>query len=98
MSATLVPCTLYLGIYGPSRAPDAAQRASGALLIRGPLWPRWVPALRSSAKSAAPRAGHVIFNSALDIGRPGLLDQLDHGVRHRDVVEVLGHLAALLEG
>src|SRR5579862_4424099 len=34
---------------------------------------------------------------ALDVGRPGLLDLLDHGVGHRDVVEILGHLAALLE-
>src|SRR6185437_8294317 len=34
---------------------------------------------------------------ALDLGRPGLLDLLDHRVRHRDVVEILGHLGALLE-
>src|SRR3954454_4374243 len=36
-----------------------------------------------------------IQRSALDIGRPGLFDQLDHGLRHRNVVELLGHLAAL---
>src|ERR1700720_1512394 len=35
--------------------------------------------------------------SALDVSRPGLLDQLDHRLRHRNVVEFLGHLAALGE-
>jgi hypothetical protein len=30
------------------------------LLIRGPFSSRWVPALRSSAKSAAPRPGHQL--------------------------------------
>jgi len=35
----------------------------GALLVRGPSYEtwRWVPALRSSAKSAAPRPGHAAF-------------------------------------
>jgi hypothetical protein len=43
-----------------ARAVDAAQRASGALLIRGPCSAlrEWVPALRSSVKDAAPRPGH----------------------------------------
>ena len=43
-----------------ARAPDAAQRVSGALLILGPCSPirEWVPALRSSVKDAAPRPGH----------------------------------------
>src|SRR6266851_9883748 len=35
--------------------------------------------------------------STLDIGRPCLFDQVDHRVRHRNVVEFLGHLAALGE-
>src|SRR5258708_7345033 len=46
-----------------SRAPDAAQRAALAAWCAadpGPVAPQkaWVPALRSSAKSAAPRPGH----------------------------------------
>src|SRR3981081_3350930 len=40
-----------------SRAPDAAQRASGALLIRGPSLRGWVPALRSSVNNAATTSG-----------------------------------------
>src|SRR5690348_10345547 len=40
-------------IHRGSRAPDAAQRVSGALLVRGPLagvrGEAWVPGLRSSA-------------------------------------------------
>src|SRR5712691_6857749 len=46
---------------GELRAPDAAQRVSDALLVRGPcyLTTVWVPALRSSAKSAAPRPGNT---------------------------------------
>jgi len=32
---------------------------------------------------------------ALDFGRPGLLDQLDHRPRHRNVAEFLGHFAAV---
>ena len=49
------------GFRGAGRAPDAAQRVSGPLLILGAhaghTLERWVPALRSSAKRAAPRPG-----------------------------------------
>jgi hypothetical protein len=47
-----------------TRSPDAAQRAALAAWCAAdpgsivPLAPWWVPALRSSAKSAAPRPGH----------------------------------------
>jgi|ERR1700730_10909834 hypothetical protein len=46
----------------PRRSPERSAARSGALLIRGPgstlLLSLWVPALRSSAKGAAPRPGH----------------------------------------
>jgi hypothetical protein len=47
------------------RSPDAAQRASDALLIRGPYIAWWVPALRSSVKDAAPRPGHEALVASL---------------------------------
>src|SRR6202022_4577638 len=96
MSATPIPYTVLLD---PSRAPDAAQRASGALLIRGQShfnneWSR----LCGAARSALHRVRDTrFFRSALDISRPGLFDQLDHRVRHRNVVEFLANLAALGE-
>src|SRR5229473_1619689 len=49
---------------GPQRSPDAAQRAALAAWCAAdpgsivPLALLWVPALRGSAKSAAPRPGH----------------------------------------
>src|ERR1700681_3523162 len=51
-------------------APDAAQRAAlAAWCAADPgsikQW-RWVPALRSSAKSAAPRPGHAEPRSVAD--------------------------------
>src|SRR5262249_51454556 len=74
-------------------------------LARDPGHVRWARlAFRYSAPcggtSTLPHArGRVKFTrdetSALDLGRPGLLDQLDHVVRHRDVVELFGHLAAV---
>src|SRR3954451_4729574 len=45
-----------------------------------------------------PLASFASARSALDIGRPGLLDQLDHGIGHRDIIEFLGHPAALRKG
>src|SRR6516225_3921514 len=68
-----------------------------------PSLPRRSPVLaylflldRSRAPDAALRPEHE--SSALDLGSPGLLDLLDDAVRHRDVVEFLGHLVAVLEG
>src|SRR5882724_9583597 len=60
-------------------------------------WRLWIP---GSLVPLAPRNGGSTIlraRSALDIGRPGLLDQLDHRIRHRNVVEFFGHLAALGE-
>src|SRR3954453_3584606 len=33
--------------------------------------------------------------SALDLGRPGLLNHLDDRIRHRNVIELLGHFVAM---
>src|SRR6185437_14500212 len=54
-----------------------------------------------SLVSLAPRNDGARVNapgSALDVGVPGLFDQLDDVVGHRDVIELFGHLAALGEG
>ncbi len=62
-----------------NRSPDAAQRVSGALLIRGPSFnDGWVPALRRHSVSktrvnalmhAAPRPGHETNAYAFTDGR-----------------------------
>src|SRR6266478_9518158 len=106
MSATPIPYTVLLDP-SPSRAPDAAQPTSGALLIRGPSHlttsgSRLCGAACRTMLRIARRALHrvrdtILFRSALDVSRPGLLDQLDHQIRHRNVVEFLGHLVALGE-
>src|ERR1700681_3319945 len=93
MSATPIPYTVFLG---PSRSPDAPRAASGALQIRGPSVDAQVPALRRSARKRCTASGRY-SRSALDVGGPGLFDQLDDRFRHRDVVELFSHLAALLE-
>jgi hypothetical protein len=41
-----------------SRSPDAARRCAAGPASIVPLALLWVPALRSSAKGAAPRPGH----------------------------------------
>src|ERR1700694_502630 len=55
------------GPYQPERAriSSAPLLRRGALLIRGPSYfgGEWVPALRSSAKNAAPRPGHADLHS-----------------------------------
>src|ERR1700692_3330807 len=64
------PC-LRLDVPRMLRSTPRSRR--GALLIRGPLtagW-FWIPALRSSAKSAAPRPGHEKHPyGALPLGCP----------------------------
>src|SRR3974377_1494562 len=57
--------------------------------------PRLIPDLRVLAACPDAPGQAVCLRSALDIRRPGLFDQLDHRFRHRNVVEFLGHLAAL---
>src|ERR1700704_1007001 len=94
MSATPIPYTNLDDVSRPgsaARERRAADPAGLALMTSGS---RVYGAARGCA---APRPGHESFRSALDIGRPGLFDQLDHRVRHRNVVEFLGHLAALGE-
>src|ERR1700732_4143314 len=71
------------------RAPDAAQRASGALLIRGPSYINrvWIPALRSSVRTL--HRVRDTLSSALRLAVrifPGLRD-LHPGVgRHQPAV------------
>src|ERR1700761_8793432 len=56
------------------------------------------PSLALSPRAAKERRARTrLESSALDLGRHGLLDQLDHGSRHRNVIEFLGHLAAVGE-
>ena len=81
-----------------ARAPDAMRR-NGELPIRGRSCLAEIgPGSAERRTSAAPHPGHQTFSSALDVGRPGLLDQLDHRIRHRNVVELFGHLGTLFEG
>src|SRR3984957_10793166 len=93
MSATPIPSSIpfYLMRVVPRMRRSGQQCTAGP----GSVSFNRVPALRSSP-TALLRVRDAYY-SALDIGRPGLLDQLDHRVRHRNVVEFLGHLAALLE-
>src|SRR5713101_125265 len=95
MSATPIPYPVLLDL---SRAPDRARRESGALPIRGsPRWRRMGPGSAEQRKERCSASGTPDLHSALDVGRPGLLDQLDHRLRHRNVVEILRHLVALGE-
>jgi len=85
----------------PSSAISLPKSATPGLdaQTRNPYsrWRLWNPGFARSSR--APNDGSTILRarSALDISRPGLLDQLDHRIRHRNVVEFLGHLVALGE-
>src|SRR6266516_5234537 len=52
------------------------------------------PTRTNSTGRGVERLARCVFHFA----RPGLLDALDDVLRHRDVIEVLGHLAALVIG
>src|ERR1700676_3314 len=80
---------------------SAPRLRRGALLIRGPSCTTkvWVPALRSSAKSAAPRPGHgepspphpfrrALFGKRL---RPFDIILRGHHCLHRRILALLGH-------
>src|SRR5216110_1344551 len=76
------------------RAPDAAQRSCGALLIgaHGCTKQVWVPDLRSSVKNAAPRRGH---ETALHRcrGYPAVDDDGLAGHEARGIRAEIGHRA-----
>src|SRR3981189_1752022 len=94
MSATPIPYTNLDDVSCPGSAARERRAADPAGLALVTSGCRVCGAARGGA---APRPGHESFRSALDIGRPGLFDQLDHRVRHRNVVELLGRVAALGE-
>src|ERR1700748_1909318 len=97
MSATPIPCTVlhYPKIRSPHsmRVRTACSHPNRSRTLSGFDDP-------GSPARAEVRAGRraARYCLALDLGRPGLLDQLDHRVGHRDVVELFSHLVALLEG
>ena len=74
------------------RQPPAASGAD-ALSERDRGWRRDMPACIALLSTQFANSG--LPSASLIVARPGLLDQLDHRVRHRHVVEILGHLAAL---
>src|ERR1700722_1905292 len=109
MSATPIPCLNQhyekVATHGSdTHRPFARLGPRGCVLLAaGPKSIARGVAMDFRVRSlhSRPRKGTRSFEpprSALDVGRPGLLDQLDHRIRHRNVVEVLGHLAALVEG
>src|SRR5580765_532962 len=108
MSATPVPRITYYVFGSSSPDPLAVPPAPGSCCARagrrGPghferaylrqtPYPQRPPPLLGGEHPlvVAKRA------SALDVSRPGLLDQLDDRFRHRNVVEFFSHLVALLE-
>src|SRR6266576_244459 len=85
----------------PSSAISLPKSATPGLdaQTRNPYsrWRLWIPGFARSSRAPNDGSTSLRARSALDISRPGLLDQLDHRIRHRNVVEFLGHLVALGE-
>src|ERR1700676_2212755 len=94
MSATPIPYTVSVPCPGCGAAHQRRAADPGSIVLTA-SGSRLCGAARGALRA---EPGHDTFRSALDIGRPSLLDQLDHRVRHRNVIEFLGHLAALGEG
>src|SRR6476620_1600479 len=113
MSATLIPCLPYFNNTKKSLLRGAICRRFARVIpgwsqrVRTPRDPmagsgadryREIPGSLRCTRAPECRGARLLMQDfALDLGGPGLFDQLDHGVGHRNVVEFLGHLVALLE-
>src|SRR5882724_5953155 len=87
-------CSWFLLLFLSRPAGREYPTRDEAGLGRGSRLPLSCELVIARAKPVIARAKRDL---ALDVGRPGLFDQLDDRVRHRDVVEFFSHLAALFE-
>src|SRR5262249_50203392 len=76
-----------------SGSPPTKNASGGRCSIASPI-AAFVPFRIHARSHREQRLARCVFNFV----RPGLLDAVDYVLRHRDVIELLGHLVALVVG